>query len=212
MNALPPADALWRDHDGRPTFRHRPKLVGREIVFTLEERDLAWTDGRLSGKVPLHQVDYVRLTFRPSNLYLKRYRFELRQRLGRRIWFSNVSWRNMIEVEAHDAAYSAFVREVLAAVATASPKARFLAGEPLWRYIAMVAASGGLGLSLAYLAFNALTTVNWGLIGLVAFIGGYAVWQMSLWLTKNPPAEFDPRTPPEALLPEVVTPPAAPRG
>jgi hypothetical protein len=202
MNAPAPADALWRDHDGRPIFRHRPKLVGREIVFTLEDRDLAWTDGRLSGKVPLHQVEHVRLTFRPSNLYLKRYRFEMRQRLGRRIWFSNVSWRGMVEVEAHDAAYSAFVREVLTATAKASPKARFLAGEPLWRYIAMVAASSGLGLSLAYLAFHGLTTANWGLVGIVGFIGFYAAWQMSLWLAKNPPAEFDPLNPPAALLPD----------
>lgn len=198
----PIRDALWRDHEGRPTFRHRPKMVGSETVLTLEDRDLAWTDGRLSGKVPLHQVDYVRLTFRPSNLYLKRYRFELRQRLGQRIWFSNVSWRGMVEIEAHDAAYSAFVREVLAAVAKASPKARFLAGEPLWRYIAMAAASGCLGLALAYLAFHGLRAANWGLVGIVAFMGLYAAWQMSLWLRKNPPAAFDPLKPPAALLPD----------
>ena len=31
-----PADALWRNSDGQPFFRHRPKLVGAEITFTLE--------------------------------------------------------------------------------------------------------------------------------------------------------------------------------
>lgn len=202
MTSPAPADALWRDSEGRPIFRHRPKLVGPEIVFTLEDRDLAWSDGRSSGRVPLHQIDHVRLVFRPANLYLKRYRFEIRQRLGRRVWFSNVSWRGMVEVEAHDAAFSAFVREVLKAAASASPKARFLAGEPLWRYLAVAATTAGLGLSLSYLAFQGLRTLNWGLLGLVAFIGGYAVWQMSLWLRKNPPSEFDPLNPPAALLPD----------
>ncbi len=202
MTSPAPADALWRDHDGRPTFRHRPKLVGPEIVFTLEERDLAWTDGRSSGRVPLHQIDSVRLSFRPSNLYLRRYRFELRQRLGRRIWFSNVSWRGMVEVEAHDAAFSAFVRVVLKAAVNASPRARFLGGEPAWRYIAVAATTAGLALSLAYLAFQGLRNLNWGLLGLVVFIGGYAAWQMSLWLKKNPPTEFDPLDPPASLLPD----------
>lgn len=202
MNAPAPADALWRDHDGRPMFRHRPKLVGPEIVFTLEDRDLAWSDGRSSGRVPLHQIDHVRLVFRPANLYLKRYRFEVRQRLGRKIWFSNVSWRGMVEIEAHDAAFSAFVREVLKAAVKASPKARFLGGEPAWRYAVIAATTAGLAFSLAYLALQGLRQVNWGLLGLVAFVGGYTVWQMSLWLIKNRPVEFDPLDPPAALLPD----------
>lgn len=196
-----PDDALWRDHLDRPIFRHRPKLIGPEITFTLEERDLAWSDGRSSGRLPLHQIELARLSFRPANLYIQRYRFELRQRLGRRIWFSNVSWRGMVELEAHDAAFAAFVRVLLAAVAKASPKARFLGGEPAWRYGVVAALTAGLASSLAYLTVRALAPVNWGLIGLIVFFGGYTGWQMSLWLTKNRPAEIDPLNPPSALLP-----------
>ena len=47
-------------------------------------------------------------------------------------------------------------------------------------------------------------------IGLIIFFGGYTGWQMTLWLTKNRPAEIDPLNPPEALLPsgtaEIVRP------
>lgn len=200
--------ALWLDHEGRPTFRHRPKLVGPEIHFTIEERDLAWSDGRSSGRLPLHQIDSVRLAFRPANLYTRRYRLEVRQRLGQKIWFSNVSWRGMVEIEAHDAAFTAFVRALCAAIARGSPKARFIAGEPAWRYAVVAATTAGLAFSLTYLAYQALRAVNWGLMGLVVFIGGYTAWQMSLWLTKNRPDVFDPLDPPAILLPD-VTPPRA---
>jgi len=198
--------ALWRDDNGRPTFRHRPKLVGPEIHFTIDERDLVWSDGRSSGRLPLHQIDSVRLVFRPANLYTRRYRLEVRQRLGQKIWFSNVSWRGMVEIEAHDAPFSAFVRELCATIARTSPKARFIAGEPAWRYAIIAATTTGLAFSLAYLAYQAIRAVNWGLMGLVVFIGGYTVWQMSLWLTKNRPDAFDPLDPPAILLPDVTRP------
>lgn len=207
-NDLPPAadDGLWRDHEDRPIFRHKPKLIGPEIVFTLQDREIAWSDGRVSGGLPLHQIESVRLVFRPANLYTSRYRIELRQRLGKRIWFSNISWRGMVDVEAHDAPYAAFVRRLCSAIAKASPKAQFIAGEPAWRYLAVAAITAGLAVSLAYLALAALKTTNWGMLTLVAFIGGYTIWQMSLWLRKNRPGRFDPLALPADLLPSVKPP------
>ncbi len=204
----PPSDddGLWIDHEDRPIFRHKPKLIGPEIVFTLQDREIAWSDGRSSGSLPLHQIESVRIVFRPANLYTSRYRIELRQRLGKRIWFSNVSWRGMVEIEAHDAPFAAFVRRLCAAVAKASPKARFIAGEPAWRYGVVAVITAGLTLSLAYLAIAAVKTTNWGLMGLVGFVGGYTVWQMSLWLRKNRPGSFDPLHPPADLLPTVKPP------
>lgn len=195
---------LVLDHEDRPTYRHRPKLVGAEIAFTLEERDLVWSDGRATGRLPLHQIDSVRIAFRPANLYMHRYRVDVRQRLGQKIWFSNVSWRGMAEMEASNPSFNAFVRAMLAAIARGSPKARFIAGEPPWRYAIVALTTALLALCLAYLTVQGLRTLNWGLLGLVGFIGGYTVWQMSLWLTKNRPGTFDPLDPPAALLPDPV--------
>jgi hypothetical protein len=144
--------------------------------------------------------------FRPANLYTSRYRIEIRQRLGKRIWFSNISWRGMVEIDSNDAPFAAFVRQLCAAIAKASPKARFIAGEPAWRYAVVAAITAGLAVSLAYLAIAAVKTVNWGLMGLVAFVGGYTVWQMSLWLRKNRPGSFDPLALPTDLLPTVKPP------
>ncbi|MBX9990305.1 hypothetical protein [Phreatobacter oligotrophus] len=199
-------DGLWLDHEDRPIFRHKPKLIGPEIVFTLQDREIAWSDGRVSGSLPLHQIESVRLVFRPANLYTSRYRIEIRQRLGKRIWFSNISWRGMVEIDSNDAPFAAFVRRLCAAIAKASPKARFIAGEPAWRYAVVAAITAGLAVSLAYLAIAAVKTVNWGLMGLVAFVGGYTVWQMSLWLRKNRPGSFDPLALPTDLLPTVKPP------
>jgi len=200
-----PPDGLMRDHEDRPTYRHRPKLIGMDVSFTLEERDLVWSDGRVTGRLPLHQIESVRIAFRPANLYTHRYRVDIRQRLGQKVWFANISWRGVAEIEANDPAFHAFVRVLLAAIARASPKARFLAGEPRWRYAVVALTTGLLALCLAYLAVQGLQARNWGLLGLVAFVGGYTVWQMSLWLTKNRPGTFDPLDPPAALLPKPVT-------
>lgn len=197
----PAPDALWRDQDGRPIYRHRPKLVGAEITFTLEERDLTWSDARSSGRIPLHQIDSVRLVFRPANMYMQRYRIEIRQRLGRRIWFSNISYRGLASVEANDAPFAAFIRALLPAIAKASPKARFLAGEPLWRYGATAAVAIGLAGALALVAIEVLRARNWPAAAVVAFVGAYAGWLMWQWLGRNRPAVMDPADPPAALLP-----------
>lgn len=207
----PDNDALWRDPDGRPTFRHKPKLVGSQISFSLTDKDLAWSDGRVSGRLPLHQIESVRIAFRPANIYTRRYRVEVRQRLGRRVWFSNVSWRGMVDIEAHDAPFAAFTRLLLTRIAKSSPQARFLAGEPAWRYWAVATVSAGLALSLAYLAVSAIRVLNWTVLGFVVLLGGYTIWQMSLWLDKNRPGTFDPLDPPGRLLPERLTPPPAAR-
>lgn len=196
---------LMRDQADRPIYSHRPKPFGGEVSFTLDERDLVWSAAGATGRLPLHQIESVRITFRPANLHTHRYRVDIRQRLGRTLWFANVSWRGIAEMQANDPSFVAFLRVLLATVARTSPKARFIAGEPAWRYAAVAFTSALLALCLAYLAVLGLTTLNWGLIGLVVFIGGYAVWQMALWLTKNRPASFDPLDPPAALLPATVS-------
>lgn len=196
-----PDDPLWRDADDHPLFRHRPKVVGAEISFRIERDAIAWSDGRHAGKLPLHQIEYMRLSFRPANLYVNRYRVEVRQRLGHRVWFSNVSYRGMVEMEAHDAPFAAFTRELARRIAKGSPKARFLGGEPAWRYWPAAAVTALLGLSLLYILYQALITGNWGLGFIGLLVGGYTAWLMGLWLRKNRPADFDPADIPAELLP-----------
>lgn len=197
----PPADALWRDAEGRPFFRHRPKLVGAEITFTLEPDALAWSDGKIEGRLPLHQIGTVRILYRPANLYNKRFRVEIGQRLGKSVWFANLTYRGLMEVEANDAAFAAFVRVLLPAIARAAPKARFFGGEPPWRYglvalfnLVLVAA----GIAVVVEAVRSLT---WALAGATLAVAGYMGWQMATWLIRNRPVTIDPNAPPPQLLP-----------
>ncbi|QCK88099.1 hypothetical protein E8L99_21230 [Phreatobacter aquaticus] len=199
----------WLDHEDRPYFRHRPKLIGPVITMTLDGDHLLWSDGKSTLTLPLADIRQVRLTFRPANLHTRRYCAEITPRAGRKLWMSNVSWRGMVELEAHDGAYTGFLRRLMPAVAKAAPKTLFIAGEPLWRYGLIGLTTLGLVFSVIWLAIPALANRNWGLIGILALLGGYAIWQMSLWLTKNRPGLFDPGQPPKALLPSGVTPPQA---
>jgi hypothetical protein len=199
--AAAPTDALLRDPQGRPAYFHRPKLIGPETVFTLEDRDLAWSNGRSSGRLPLHQIDSVRIVFRPANLYTQRYRVEIRQRLGRKLWFSNISYRGMAQVEAHDPAFTAFVRTLLPAIAKASPKARFLGGEPAWRYGAVAVITLALVGALLLVGTEALRARSWPAIAVAGMIGAYVAWLMGQWLVRNRPVEIDPANPLEQLLP-----------
>jgi hypothetical protein len=200
---------LWLDHEDRPFFRHRPKLIGPEITMTLDGDDLLWSDGRTSLVLPLADIRQVRLVFRPANLHTRRYCAEIIPRRGRKLWISNVSWRGMVEIEAHDGAYSAFLRRLLPAIAKAAPTTFFIAGEPFWRYGLIGLTTLGLVGSVTWLAIPAVASRNIGLIGILALLGGYTIWQMTLWLTRNRPGLFDPAHPPAWLLPSAVTPPRA---
>lgn len=201
-----PEDPMWRDHEDRPVFRHRPKVVGPEISVTLDARDILWSNGKITSRLPLHQVEEVRIVFRPANLYLHRYRVQVRQRLGGAIWFANVSYRGMVEMEAHDAPFAAFVRTLCLRVKEASPKTRFVAGEPLWRYVPGVVVTAALALSLLYIGFEAIRAGNYTMLGLAMFIGGFTAWQMGQWIVKNRPGTFDPTAIPPQLLPPVTKP------
>jgi len=203
-----PGQAPRHDTAGPLTYQHKPRIIGSAIVFRLEEKAIAWSDGRTSSSLPLHQIESVRLLFRPANLYTHRYRIEVRQRLGRRIWFSNLSYRGLADIEANDEGYTAFVRALCAAVAQASPKARFIVGEPAWRYGLVALVTAGLAASIAILTLQTAKLANWPILAVVLTIGGYMIWQMSLWLTKNRPGTFDPLALPPALLP-TLTPPRA---
>lgn len=200
-----PDDPLWRDHDDNPLFRHRPKVIGPEITVRIDRDAIAWTNGKYSGRLPLHQIESVRIAFRPANLYAQRYRVDVKQRLGQNIWFSNVSWRGMVEMESHDAPFSAFVRELARRVRKASPKAQFIGGEPGWRYWPAAIMTIGFTLALLYIGTEALRTASWSLGLVVGLVGVYTAWIMGLWLRKNWPSTFDPDAIPSDLLPPVKT-------
>lgn len=195
------ADPMWRDADDHPMFRHRPKVIGAEITFKLEPDALVWSDGKHKGRLPLHQIESVRIVFRPANLYMQRYRVDVRQRLGQRVWFSNVSYRGMVEMESHDKPFSAFVRELMRRVAKASPKAQFFGGEPLWRYVPGAIVTAMLAAALGFMGVEAVRTLNWSMLAIVVLIGGFTTWQMGQWLVKNKPVAVDPANPPDYFFP-----------
>lgn len=196
-----PNDALWRDDEGRPTYRHRPKLVGQEIAFTIEKDALVWSDTRYSGRLPLHQIESVRIAFRPANLHTGRFRVEIRQRLGKAVWFANIAYRGMLDIDSQNGPFKAFLRELLPRIAKASPKARFIGGEPWWRYVAVGLITAALTGSLAFMAWEAWRTTNGTLGALTGVVFIYTAWLMGQWLTRNRPIEFDPADPPASILP-----------
>lgn len=203
------ASDLLIDDDGRPFFRHRPKLVGQAITFTLETDALTWSDGKVEGRMRLDKIETVHILYRPANLASQRFRVELRDHSGTAVWFANLSYRGLMDVETNDAPFAAFVRRLLQAVHQASPHARFIGGEAAWRYGLVTVTSVLLVIAAVIVGRAALTSLSWPLAGAVLVVGGYMLWQMAEWLRRNRPALIDPDHPPALLLPSGVRPPQA---
>lgn len=184
-----------------PHWRQRPKPIGFEISYRIEGDALVIDSTRKIDRVALGAVEQVRFIYAPSNVTSKAYRTQLRLSDGKSITFGNLSWRSLTDIERDDARYHAFVTALSAAIATANPRARFVAGKPhfMWLALALVG-----GLSLLMLGYFSLRAFQQGATA-AGFLGiGLAVasfWQVWPMVTLNRPLELATGEVPRHLVP-----------
>ncbi len=184
-----------------PSWRQRPRPVGFEIAYRLEGDTLVVDSTRKVDRVRLSAVEQVRFTYAPSNISSKGFKTQLRLSDGKSITFGNLSWRSLTDMERDDAGYHAFVSALAAAIAQASPRARFVAGkpQPLWVALALVS-----GLSLLMLAFFTGRGLLQGqystaLLGLLLAAASY--WQVKPMVVLNRPRNLATGEVPDDLVP-----------
>jgi hypothetical protein len=174
------------------TYRQNPRPVGFEVAYRLAGDVLAVDNGRRETAIPLGKVAEVRLTYEARSMAQGAYQTKLKLSDGTTVKLTSLSWKGMMDVRRQDAEYSAFVQALLAGIARANPKARFIAGKPQLQWLAIAALSVA---SLAALAFFILQAL---LAGVIAAAG---LWQLAPMVRLNRPQAFTPSGPRPALLP-----------
>lgn len=187
--------------DGSPTYAQNARPVGFPATFTIKGRRLIVDQTRKVSEVDLGQVEQVRLTYEPRSFARRAYRTTLRVTNGKTVSYTSISWKSMIEARSQDEEYSRFTRELLTAVASASPRASFIAGKPfvIWVLLTVLAFT-----TLVVLALFTWRAFSNGATGAALFglaIGGLGLWQLEPMVRLNKPRDFRPETPPRDLLP-----------
>ena len=184
-----------------PSWRQRPKPIGFEIAYRLDGGVMEIDTTRKIDRVQLGAVEQVRFLYAPSNVTSKGYKTQLRLTDGKTITFGNLSWRSLTDIDRDDEGYHAFVSALSAAIARASPNARFVAGKPwpMWAALALVG-----GLSIVMLAFFTLRAFSQGATA-AGFLGiGLAAasfWQVWPMVKLNKPRELATGEVPDELVP-----------
>jgi hypothetical protein len=100
---------------------------GRERHYRLERDALYWTHGSTEGRVTYGNIGRVWLW----RHQLAGHRCDLRHS-GGKIFLQSYQFPRLIKREDGSASYTPFVRELIARVASANPRAEFRAGQPWW--------------------------------------------------------------------------------
>ncbi len=184
-----------------PAYRQRPKPIGYDLAYQLEGDVLVVDSTRKVDRVRLAAVETVRFTYEPRNVTRHGFRTTLTLKDGRRISFTNLSWKSLMDCEQRNEPYKAFVHALSEAVARANPACRFIGGKNpvIWWMLGAITALSLVGLAaFSYRAFTQDATAA-AFIGLVLL--ALTVWQMEPIVRRNKPRRFAANAIPAELMP-----------
>ena len=183
------------------TYAQNPKPIGHPISFRLEGDRLVVDSGRRVDTVALGAVEEVRLTYAPGRLGRSTLATKVRLTDGKTFGFSSVSFASMVEMRVQGPEYRAFLFALLAAIPRASPSARFVAGQPLWRWLVTAALAAAMLFALVLIAWRAFHSGASGTALLALCVGALGLWQLEPMVRLNRPRPFTPAAPPPELMP-----------
>ncbi|WP_112662487.1 hypothetical protein [Microvirga flavescens] len=183
------------------TYTHNPRPFSSPVSFSLKGDRLTVDSGRKVSEVRLDAVEAVRLSFEPGRFGQKAFKTTVRMTDGKTFRFSSLSWRSLVESEQLTREYRAFAQGLCGAIATASPKARFIAGRPYPLWAANAALAGLCLVAMAILVWRALQNNATGLALLGVLFAGICIWQLEPMIRLNRPRPFEAGTLPSELLP-----------
>jgi hypothetical protein len=183
------------------TYRQNPRPVGFEVSYRLAGDVLTVDTGRKEIVIPLGSVEQARLTYEPRSMARGAYQTKLKLRDGTIMKLTSISWRRMMDVRRQDAEYSAFVPALLARIAEANPRARFVAGKPRLQWAAVAALTAVSLVAVAIFMWQALRS-GANLAALFgAAVAAAGIWQLEPIVRLNRPRAFTSGNVPPALLP-----------
>jgi hypothetical protein len=184
-----------------PAYSHKPSLTGAAWEFRLRDDALDWGVGFREGRIPYRSIRRVRLSFRPVTMQMRRFVTEVWSTDGPKLTIASTSWRSLLEQEAKDDAYGAFIRELHRRLAAAKVPATFERGSPAVLYWPGLVIFAGAGLGLAALTARALQEQA---LAAAVVIGGFFalfLWQSGNYFRRNRPGRYRPDALPDDLVP-----------
>jgi len=186
---------------GRWLYAHNPKPIGSPVSFVLEGDRLSVDTGRKTFDLRLAEVEEVRMIYEPGRMSRRVYRTRLRMRQGRTVSFTSLSWKSLMEAQELGPAYRAFTECLCRAVAEANPRARFMAGQPYWRWLLTAGIAVACLAAMAIIVWRALQGGATSLALMAVFLAAVGIWQLEPMVRLNRPRSFSPDRPPPDLLP-----------
>jgi hypothetical protein len=185
-----------------PVYIHKPSLMGAPWELRLRPEALAWRTGRHEGRIPYGRITRVRLSFRPVTMQTRRFVAEVWSAGGPRLSIASTSWRSMVEQEAQDQAYGAFVRELHRRIAAAGAAVAYDRGSPPLLYWPGLAVFAGVVVGFAVLIVRALEI---GAYAGAAVVGAFLAlfgWQSGNYFWRNRPGRYRADALPKELVPD----------
>lgn len=182
----------------RYSQKRRPAAFA--VTYTLEDGRLSIDSGRKVEQVALDTVAAMRLTYDPRSFAQRAYETTLTLKTGRRIRFSSVHWKSLIEAETRPD-YRDFAPALIRAVAAANPRVVLAAGRPRAAWLAITGLTLLCLVAVILFVGRALAEGATTAAGLGAVIGLAGVWQLEPMVRLNRPRVFTPDAVPPDLLP-----------
>jgi hypothetical protein len=184
------------------TYFHRAKPYAQEARLSLWPEHLTLEQGGRSADFALRDIATVRLTYKPRNTTNEGYLAQLYGRGKGTVSFTNLVWKNMMDMERRDAEYRHFVALLIDRVHAANPDVALRAGLPGWLY-GVSAVTGALVVgTLVFIAGDSVINRTWPVAMLacgMAFFFGWWTWR---YITRNKPRLFAAGAIPEDVLPK----------
>lgn len=183
-------------------YVYKPSLMGAAWELSLEPDALAWRTGGHQGRIPYGRITRVRLSFRPVTMQTRRFVTEIWWADGPRLVIASSSWRSLVEQEAQDRPYGAFVRALHRRLAATGTTAAFETGSPAVLYWPGLAMFVGVAVALAALTVRALQTEAYAGAALVGGLLALFLWQSGMYFRRNRPGRYHPDELPKELVPD----------
>ena len=183
-------------------YVYKPSLMGAAWELSLEPDALAWRTGGHQGRIPYGRITRVRLSFRPVTMQTRRFVTEIWWADGPRLVIASSSWRSLVEQEAQDRPYGAFVRALHRRLAAAGTTAAFETGSPAVLYWPGLAMFVGVAVALAALTVRALQTEAYAGAAVVGGFLALFLWQSGTYFRRNRPGRYHPDELPKELVPD----------
>ncbi len=186
--------------EGDLSYVFKTSVLGSGWGFSLAPDGLVWAKGRHAGRLPFSEITRVRMTYRPVTMQTHRFVTEIWSRGTPKLSIASTSWKNMLEQQRLDGAYTAFIRGLHERIAGAGKAVTFQGGLPAPIYWAGLLAFAVVSLGLVGLIARSALAGAWGGAAIVALFLALFICN-GRFFVRNKPVHYRPDALPPQLLP-----------